>query len=53
MHSPIPIIWELIIQSKDKLTKKCYYIAYVELLTSQIFGDTYIHVQNAIGSILN
>ena len=48
MHSPIPQIWELIIQSKDK---KLYYIAYVELLTSQIFGDTC--VQNAIGSILN
>ena len=30
------------IQSKDKFTKKCYYIACVELLTSQIFGDTYI-----------
>ena len=28
-----------------------YYIAYVELLTSQTFGDT--HVQNAISSILN
>ena len=27
------------------------YIAYVELLTSQIVGDTY--VQNAIGSILS
>ena len=35
----------------DKFAKKWYYIAYVELLTSQIFGDTY--VQNPIGSILN
>ena len=39
-------IWELIIQSKHKFTKKWYYIAYVE-----VFGDTY--VQNAIGSIQN
>ena len=36
MHSPMLKIWELIIQSKDNFTKKQYYIAYVEILTSQV-----------------
>ena len=43
---------DYIVQScKRQVYRNNYYIAYVELLTSQIVGDTY--VQNAIGSILN